>query len=222
MNLVRNGKKLQSNETVAHHAVCRRVIDWKTEDTFVIFLQTFESETVYVHSIYVSDKKIKNVTVTAASLRCRSGEEWIASSGIIHNAHARKTDVRRQKREEEKNENEPEAEKWNGTTRDAGTLCLAPALVRRPHHFITAINSFRFLFSLCCREQQQSQSLLSSSQVRFFCSRVHMHIHRCEYDYCKNRNERRRRCRSLLILYTHSLYYVQLTINGLSFSHFLR
>lgn len=82
--------------------MCRRVIDWKTEDTFVIFLQTFESETVYVHSIYVSDKKIKNVTVGAASLRCRSGEEWIASSGIIHNAHARKTDVRRQKREEEK------------------------------------------------------------------------------------------------------------------------
>lgn len=95
-------KKNCNRTTVAHHAVCRRVIDWKTEDTFVIFLQTFESETVYVHSIYVSDKKIKNVTVRAASLRCRSGEEWIASSGIIHNAHARKTDVRRQKREEEK------------------------------------------------------------------------------------------------------------------------
>lgn len=62
---------LQSNDARGKIIAC--VIDWKTEDTFVILLllPSFFPVTAIVHSIYVSDKKIKNVTVRMAVIKLR-------------------------------------------------------------------------------------------------------------------------------------------------------
>lgn len=99
------GKMLQSNRR--ERDAC--VIDWKTEDSLVQFLLIFcfrFYETVIAHSIYVSDKKIKNVT----QLECRhyvARVEWIASHAPTYNAHLHpkaesKMDVRRRTEGEEK------------------------------------------------------------------------------------------------------------------------
>lgn len=101
---------------------------------------------------------------------------------------------------------------------DAGTLCLDPALARRPHHFFISINSFRFVFFFFFSISLAAVAVVVGVVVD---TSTHGRAHRCEYDYWI-KSEWTSSSSSLLILYTHSLYYVQLTINGLSFSHFLR